>query len=134
MPFAVCCYYYWVFADLNGHFYYLFRFVDSIISIWIIHQVIHSGPNWVKRNILESPALIRIGQISYGLYVMHYPLPIVYAMLVSKVFDHHPQLLAFFSNFNLAWFLNLVLLFVLSFISYRYFEKPVMKMKRYFEY
>jgi peptidoglycan/LPS O-acetylase OafA/YrhL len=70
---------------------------------------------WCSR-VLSFAPLVAIGQISYGLYLFHYP---IYA-LVSEQIDHSP------------WYLNTIglsLTVALALLSYYYLERPCMALR-----
>lgn len=74
-----------------------------------------------KRGVLAHPILAYLGKISYGLYVFHFP--VGYALL---------------EWFDLRWPLRLALSFGLtvavSALSYRFVEKPFLRLKARFTY
>ncbi|HEX9514420.1 MAG TPA: acyltransferase [Puia sp.] len=133
-PVALLFHFYWGFSADGGHFNYWYRTVDSILSIWLIHYTIVIRPGWVKNNILENRFLIRVGQISYGIYLYHYALPWVYQMVVNKMGGENSPVGAFLLNHYVSYFARLILLFALSLASFEFIEKPILKLKRFFEY
>ncbi len=132
LPFAFAATLYWSFAANGGHFHYWFRTAYVIICIWLIHQVIHIRPGKIRTGFLENPVLMKIGQISYGIYLFHKPLPYFSDHWMKWVALHNNWPL--FANFYFMYGFDLLLLFALSLASYHFFEKPVMQLKRYFEY
>ena len=134
LPVALLFHFYWGFSADGGHFNYCYRTVDSIISIWLIHYTIVIRPGWIKNNILENRFLIRIGQISYGIYLYHYALPWVYQMVVNKIGGENSPVGAFLLNHYVSYSIRLILLFALSLASFEFIEKPILKLKRFFEY
>lgn len=65
-----------------------------------------------------------LGQISYGVYMYHVPIILGYVYLTQYWDWHIPTLI------------SLILIFILSFgiasVSYTYFEKPILSLKKYF--
>ena len=132
LPFALTATMYWAFTGKDGHFYYLFRTAYVIICVWLIHRVIHFRPGKIKTVFLENPVLMKIGQVSYGIYLFHKPLPYFSDQGMKWIAEHTDSPL--FANFYFMYGIDLLLLFLLSLASYHFFEKPVMQLKRYFEY
>ena len=134
LPLSLILHFYWSFSLDGGHFNYWYRTVDSIISIWLIHKTIVAKPGFTKQYILENPILMKIGQISYGLYLYHYALPYVDRMIIRKVFAGQPSAENILQTPAIFHLVNVVVLLVVALVSFHYFEKPIMKLKRYFEY
>lgn len=108
--------------------YDIFVFGDSAMSrIWgdpitwtIVFVVFLSAAlNASSLNILNSKFFVRLGDISFGFYLIHYP---VLAFFVSEVNIALP------AKFMLAF----IVTFMLSHVSFYFFEKPVAKKIRSF--
>lgn len=135
LPVALLCHFYWSFSADGGHFNYWFRTVDSVISIWLIHFTITARQSWMKKNVLENRLLTRIGRISYGIYLYHFDFPWVFSRLVTKIWGAGSAVPAFLThNYFITFFIQLILLFALCAISFEWIEKPILKLKRLFEY
>jgi peptidoglycan/LPS O-acetylase OafA/YrhL len=134
MPLAIGLHLYWSFSADGGHFNYLSRIVDSVISIWAIHKTVNIRPGWIKTKILENPTLNKIGQISYGMYLYHYAIPWFYNRMVVDHFNGNPATHAFFANFYVAWFLMLAFVLALSLTSFYLLERPFVNLKKWFGY
>ena len=80
--------------------------------------------------ILGNRLLVYTGKISYSLYVFHWFLLVLLGpklrILFSGYSDIDPQLAAYTAVFAIT--------FITSMISYRYFEMPVIKLKKKFSY
>ena len=74
--------------------------------------------------LLLPPQLIYLGKISYGLYVFHVPCREVARWLVSGI--RHGMLF--------APLLQMTLTVLVAALSYRYFEKPFLRLKARFEF
>ncbi|MEO5501823.1 MAG: acyltransferase [Ginsengibacter sp.] len=79
--------------------------------------------------ILNRPWLIFIGRISYGLYIFHWIILRFSFEPLSNYIDIHFSTGRLLSNY-LTLFLCLILSFVVSIISYRYYESFFLKLKR----
>lgn len=83
--------------------------------------------------VVDSPALQRIGRISYGMYLLHIPLR---NTLVNRVFPNGdvPPLLGSQLLMQLAIVLfGIGVTYVVASISWAYFESPILRLKRHFE-
>lgn len=134
MPLAIGLHLYWSFSADGGHFNYLSRVVDGIISIWLIHKTVTIRSGWIRTKILENSTLNKIGQISYGIYLYHYAIPWFYGRMVADYFSGNPAAQAFFSNVYIAWFLMLAFVLALSLTSFYLLELPIVNLKKWFGY
>ncbi|UVF18355.1 acyltransferase [Microvirga terrae] len=89
--------------------------VMSGATVWLS---LHAAP---LRAILSVRPLVRLGKISFGLYVFH--LPIIY--LLVGISGETPSGPRYVANFVIALFATIAL----AEISYRYFETPFLRMK-----
>ena len=83
-------------------------------------------PRGVLFRVFNIGWLRRLGQVSYGFYIFHLMFKDVYAALA------HWLAPAMADTTNLTAIVGLVGTTMLSFLSYRYFETPFLKLKRYF--
>ena len=83
--------------------------------------ILYANKNEIITKILSLRSLVGIGLISYSLYLWHYPI---------FVFD---RILYFSNDSFLKLFLIFVLIFTLSFLSYRFIEKPSRNQKNNFK-
>jgi peptidoglycan/LPS O-acetylase OafA/YrhL len=97
----------------------------SFVFIILILNIA-TNPNSLVR--LNHPFLDRLGQISYGLYLYHFP--ILY--LVLKAFQHVP----FFDRmplYPMAIFIGTIgCTWLIAEISYHWFENPLLELKKKF--
>jgi peptidoglycan/LPS O-acetylase OafA/YrhL len=135
LPLSVCYHFYWSFfpEGLSPWIFY-FLTMDSIISIWLIDKVVFNRNAVIKKYILENPLLNKAGQISYGIYLFHFVLPFFYDKMIRTFFSQNGQLGNFFTNGGTAYFIRLLLLFFISWGSFYWIEKPIMRLKMYFDY
>jgi peptidoglycan/LPS O-acetylase OafA/YrhL len=84
------------------------------------------GPHWL-RAVMKSLFLRFFGKYSYGIYVIHFPVLGITTYLIGK---HMPG----------VWGARAVLIpatcflctIALAYLSYNFFEEPILKLKRYF--
>jgi peptidoglycan/LPS O-acetylase OafA/YrhL len=105
----------------------------SILSSFLILQAT-VYPNKIIKYFLGSKIMIKFGVISYGLYIYHYPIVNIKGwLLIEKIkLDQilvlpHPLNSAAIIFIHDILFLSITLL--MSFLSYKYIEKPLMKYK-----
>jgi peptidoglycan/LPS O-acetylase OafA/YrhL len=134
-PLSVFLHFYWAFSpDSSVGYEFLFITINSIISIWLIDKVINNKLVWVKKYVLENRAFNKIGQISYGIYLYHFALEFVYKKLIQLLFSTHIETETFLLDWKNSYFIRLALLFIISLGSFYLIEKPILKLKKYFNY
>jgi len=110
--------------------------LPSALSIFFgsLHVLtVRGAGSGMLRRVLERPSLRTLGKYSYGLYVLHHPL----RQLFEKLFPPATLASALHSPFFGAIVfttLSGALSLMLAFLSFRFFESPVLALKRYFEY
>ncbi|MEO7356301.1 MAG: acyltransferase [Ignavibacteria bacterium] len=111
------------FFEENAISVFLFRFNISVICMFIIYKSI-TGFHGVAGKILENPVIMFLGKISYGLYLYHNFIPIIYAFLGLPPVQ----------NINVNFILQLSILIIISTLSWYLIEKPINSLKKYFSY
>ncbi len=112
------------------------RTLCSFMALWLFSYIICNGQEGRLRGrwILDNQLLIFLGKISYGIYLYHNFVPVINHYTLSKWLD--PHLSAFMQlhleKLHLAE--NLVLLVLLSWLSFELIEKRFLGLKQYFEY
>jgi len=134
LPIALLWHFYWTASSDGGHFNYFFRIADCVISIWLIHKVITIRDGWIRSNIVENPVAMAIGRVSYGIYLFHFGLPAIYEMAVRRFIGVDTSTGIFLMQHWVSTAICLLFLCVLVVASYKYFEKPILGLKRYFQY
>ena len=112
--------------------YFMRNFGMTIIALhfctWLFFAVKNISP--ILNIIFSNYILVYIGKISYSLYVFHWFLLILLLpkinMLVENILGHKSSYLAIT--------LCLLFTFFISALSYEYFEKPFIKLKKKFSY
>ncbi|MBS1663457.1 MAG: acyltransferase [Bacteroidetes bacterium] len=106
-------------SEANLSLYIVFgRFLLAVTSFWIVGAGGLDMYKGVWARIIESPVLVYLGKISYGLYVYHFFMP--------WIFSH-------WSVPNETWYYFPATILI-SVLSWHLFELPINTFKRYFEY
>jgi peptidoglycan/LPS O-acetylase OafA/YrhL len=114
-------------------FYFLsHRTLVAIIVTWLIAYFILNGSeaNKFPASIFNNKGLILIGKISYGIYLYHLTLFFYSPKILYPLRQYMP--LPNIIKQNLYFFLleNFVILLVLSWLSWKYFELPISNLKK----
>ena len=117
-------------TDFTGYFMrnYGITLAGIHFTTWLFFAVNKNIPFLNK--VFSNKVLVYIGKISYSLYVYHWFLLI---LLYAKFIQLLEQYLHISSHL-LASTLCFVITFVISMLSYQYFERPIVKLKRRFSY
>lgn len=75
---------------------------------------------------LRTPYLVRLGKISYGLYVFHQLSILLAGLMLRWIFDLHHEPIIIAPKIVVAMYLCIVL----AELSYRYIETPFLKLKQ----
>ena len=108
--------------------------INSILSLWIIAYIyVHKeSGNLLFKFFLNSPILIFIGKISYGIYIYHNLLPKFSGILREHLMESTPVIKQFFSLPYSVVTVNFILVIAISWISFRLIESPFLRLKKYF--
>jgi peptidoglycan/LPS O-acetylase OafA/YrhL len=100
--------------------------VVTIMSLALVWLCTKSGPALLDP-IFNSALLQRIGKISYGLYLLHKPVPFFFRMIWSKLG------FAPITNPTLLFVIYFAIAFVLATASWHFIESKVLKLKARFD-
>lgn len=95
------------FFDENMIFPYYNAIIPTLGTFLVIYSSIHSRFNFV----LENKLFIKVGLISYSLYLIHWPVIVIWNYLSDNV--------TIFDNFGI-----LIICLFLAMLSYKYIEQP----------
>lgn len=120
--------------QLTDRFYtFSNRTLTAIMIMWVLVYFI-SKPNPARRLsfIFKNKPLILIGKMSYGIYLYHSVLPFYSYRLYNVIYKFIPMPFAIQKNVYFYIAENVVLLLLLSWLSWTYFETPILNLKKYF--
>lgn len=115
----------------------LYSFLGLLFAGWIASLVVpgqaevRAGRLWsFQRKVLESGFMRQIGKISYGIYLFHPLVWVYWEKAAGRLRILDPGAGA------AAWLLDLciklVLVYAVAYVSFRYFEAPIMSLKKRF--
>lgn len=81
-------------------------------------------------SIFSSKWLVYTGKVSYSLYVFHWFLLILLLPRINNLFTSITGIISPLTGISICFFLT----FFISILSYEYFEKPIIKIKKRFSY
>lgn len=109
---------------INNHIYvWEYTILNILFASFIL--ILVSSYNQLKfsrlRNFLESKLMVHIGRVSYGMYVFHFGVILIFNQLFLQNQSIYIKLL-FFVPYT-------AVVYLISEISFRYFESPFIKLK-----
>lgn len=111
----------WLLVGKAGPYrYYINDAICAVPCVWLILNAA-IGFRGAAGKVFDNPILQYVGRISYALYLTHNFVP----KILVKVIGPMPR-----------WemgLLSLIITFVLCSLSWRYFERPILGLKRHFE-
>ena len=115
----------WEDSIFKGVFFVFERFIPGLFLAFIILEQVYSKHSFYK--IDRFPGFFQAGKLTYGLYMFH----CIYIYYWAIFFKNH-QLTEQLYQYLLFVLLVLISTYATAWISYHYFEKPFLKLKRYF--
>lgn len=112
------------------------RFIHAIISGWLISYIlIRKGKKSLLMSFLSSRLLIAIGKVSYGIYLYH----LLYVYIANKlwyryIYDHYSPFIGKQFEPWIFTLVNFVILYFICWLSWKFVERPILSLKRKFEY
>ena len=136
----------WIFAvilllfilDVFDYSFLPRRTSHTLIAIAIIYYCLFKNNNSLMNYILNNKWLIRIGKISYGVYLYHLFIPELWGWVIGRFASWNIDLLynnAMPAQFKPAWLFiqHFLFLMVICILSWNLIEKPINHFKKWFE-
>lgn len=95
----------------------------NVFYMCLIGYLYLSDEENVIKSSFQSQSLIRLGKVSYGVYLFHAPIMLLMAKFLSA------YKLSFLVNHGLILFIGGGVSFFLAVLSYKFFEKPIINLK-----
>lgn len=133
-PLSILFHFYLAFTNYSGSLNLFSGLFDSIISVMLIHFTITIKEGWLKDHIIENKLLMKIGELSYGIYLMHYVMMGIYIKAMTTYLSPANSIRSIALNPYFSYSINLVFLFLFAYLSFYLFEKPIMGLKQKFSY
>lgn len=132
---ALIIYFQWGFnQSWEDKYNYLNMFVNSIVSIGLIHLAIFNKSESWNKYFFHNKFINKIGKISYGIYLYHYAMEFLYEKIIYFFTDETTKVGSWLLDWTNAYYFKLVMLYFISLWSYNYIEKPFLRLKSRFEY
>ncbi|MCV9385033.1 acyltransferase family protein [Reichenbachiella ulvae] len=95
-----------------------YTLINLLSLLLILYAIKGNSSDWLIR-LFNSRIMVEIGKVSYGLYVYHWVLFALYRKYIGKVID----------NRALSFVVFLVICYLVSYFSYRFFESKFISLK-----
>jgi len=101
----------------------VFKFNVSVIALFFISKISIGFTGFMKL-IFENKLLMYLGKISYGLYLFHNFIPMIYRSTG----------LTFINNIYIKFLIQFILMIIIATVSWFVLEKPINNLKKRFAY
>lgn len=115
--------------------YFPQRTLHSIIALWMITYIIldKGRRRFSFSSFLDNKYLFFLGKISYGIYLYHIPIEWIGYRFAPLLKQYLPS--PFVNQYQtILLLIDFTLLIFISWLSFKFIEKPILKMKKYFNY
>ena len=138
---ALCVYFYWKMALLRNYPVIglsMIKTVNALIALRLIISVVNNKSAWIGKYILGNRFLNYIGKISYGIYLYHY---VYLGLLFNSVNGFlynitlpYPSLNRTIHDSHVDYWIELSVIIGIASLSYFFIEKPILSLKKHFNY
>jgi len=112
-----------MFFDINVVDVSMFKFCIAVIALFMVSKL-SIGFKGKLKYVFENKFLMYLGKISYGMYIFHTFVPYIYLSLGLPYFD----------SMLIMFLIYLLILIVISSLSWFVLEKPINNLKNKFSY
>lgn len=121
-------------------FDFIARTLLSVFVTWILSIILLNKTGYFDR-LLSNKILMSIGKVSYGIYVFHNFVPVMINATIHWLKKKELFSSLFFNLFksmenehsSLSYLIYTIALSIIVYASFYFFEKPILKLKTYFE-
>lgn len=122
----------------NYWYFPLIIFTRTVVAIVTATIILHFIVNGQKQGKLSkaffgNPFLLLMGRISYGIYLYHLFVYFYSYKLFEQLHKYFGFQISKVNTYALYMAVNFILLFVMAFLSWKYFEQPISELKKYFK-
>jgi peptidoglycan/LPS O-acetylase OafA/YrhL len=113
------------------------RILNIIISINLIIYVVEAKYGRLFSAFINNNALVKMGQISYGIYLYHFCVPYLYyeaLAYLERKFVFPSGVKSLFNHPGFAEIMHFIILIFISYFSYHFIEARFLKLKKNFNY
>jgi peptidoglycan/LPS O-acetylase OafA/YrhL len=114
----------------------MFRAISSVIGLFLIMHIVYRGRAGKLKFgfVWNNRFLIFMGKISYGIYLYHNIIPHFTSKALDKLGISVGTVLPYKLGYLLMIGVNFVILITISWLSWIIIEKPILALKKHFEY
>lgn len=126
-----------LYLNSSQSFYFPGRTIISVIALWLItHIIIHEHSKKPAFTFIwNNKVLIFLGKISYGLYLYHALIGNLNLKIINKYINPRlPDILFKKYWIQLFYAENIIMVLLISWLSYVLIEKRFLRLKKYFIY
>jgi len=118
-----------------GKYYFLSnRTLMAIIMMWMLAYFLRQNRNATGGSLVfTNERLITIGKVSYGIYLYHNVLPYYTWNVFFRVNKYLPIPSGLIYNPYLLFIENLIVLVCITWLSWKFVEMPIQRLKKYFK-
>lgn len=98
-----------LYSATNFSFYTKFPGINALLPTCGALLVIFSGQSLVSSRLLANPLMVWLGKISYSLYLVHWPLIVLYRYCLGPSLQNLDRVILIFLSLLLATILNIVI-------------------------
>lgn len=111
------------------------RTLHAIMALWLVTflWVNEAKPSNMFKTLFHQPVLLFLGKISYGLYLYHLPLAWDAHYIKQYLLVHLPTCVQAHTMPS-VFFINLLLLIFIAWLSWTFIEQPLLRLKKLFAY
>jgi len=115
------------------------RTMISVSTVGLLLAILTQKTGYLLSWVLNNKILVSIGKVSYGIYLFHKFIPLYLGTLLKwmsnhPIFNRITEKISYVNgNYRSIFLIEcLIVLLLVSFVSFYFYERPILKLKRYF--